>query len=389
MRISLLVLVVPLVQYCYAQESYNAKLDAKLEEIKKLEEYDNGVVIFDDDSGNGSDFPIWDPTLDYYQDDIVAVPGGFLYRCVRDCKGKHPTESPDDWKLMRGRHPYLFLRDTAKTEDLRTLLTSNHPFIRAYAVGALAYRKYVGLFKVVVDNLGDTTQILQYTSDFGYTVYPADLMLWYTVEEFSREQKDILKTLILTQHTHLNTLDEILLFHKPVPADYPYIRQIAERDTLSEFAIVALSAYKNPGDVELIRRGLKNDQYYAGYKIIFIAAENYPHEAFKKDLIARKTEINMDYDMHGLKYYFNALAAFHDKKCLAILEEFVNQPVDKDKRNKTATSRSTNLRLIQQALRKHYVKMFDGLIKKIDLLALQTNSEELYFHQLEDSPWNY
>ena len=134
---------------------------------------------------------------------------------------------------------------------------------------------------------------------------------------------------------------------------------------------------------------LKDDNYYAGYRVIFMATENFPDAAFKKNLIEYKTKIEMDYDMSGYKYYFNSLAAYRDKECLSVLEGFLNQPIDKDNPYKNANYRNENLKLIYQALTKYHVKMSDDLMKRIERVTSETRSEGLYDHHLERSPWNY
>src|SRR5690242_3878659 len=142
MRLTSLIIMFVIIgsQQCYAQRSYDSILSVRLAEIEGQQQFDNGIVLYDEDSGYGSTFPLWDEAMAFYQDDMVVFKGR-TYRALQDSKGKRPSTSPQLWQLDKEPMPYLFLRDTATTEDLRSLLKSSHPYIRTYALGALAYRK--------------------------------------------------------------------------------------------------------------------------------------------------------------------------------------------------------------------------------------------------------
>jgi hypothetical protein len=159
MRILTIVLVVILVTCC-SRDNNDALLSARLREIEELDYFDNGVVVFTEKSGYGSTFSRWQPDYDFYQDDVVFDSTARFYRALADNIGKPPNSSPKEWEFLhRTTHPYFFLRDTARTDDLKRLLKHKHPYIRTYAFGALAKRDKEGLFNVIIDNLSDTTRI--------------------------------------------------------------------------------------------------------------------------------------------------------------------------------------------------------------------------------------
>jgi hypothetical protein len=115
MRVATIILII-ISQNCNAQD-YGVKLSARTEEIKKLGFFDNGVVIWNDTSRYG--FPRWNSTAYYYQDDMVTLKGE-IFRAVVDNKGMKPIDSPKEWQFDHGTyHPYQFLRDTAKVDDLK------------------------------------------------------------------------------------------------------------------------------------------------------------------------------------------------------------------------------------------------------------------------------
>jgi hypothetical protein len=385
--IFLLVIISPL---CYGQNDYQARLSARLAEARKLEGFDNGVVVYHDSSSYGYDFPRWMPAQDYYQDDIVTFKGGTTYRALAHSKGKDPARSPENWKLLYGPHPYFFLRDTAKTEDLKALLASDHPYLRTYAFAALAHRKYDGLFQIILNNLKDTTRIALYTGDVGYSACPADLMMQYTVHEFSVAQKDLLKKLILTQHTHLNTLQEALLFHKPRPDEYQYVKEIAKKDTRDKIGLIALAKYRRTEDIELIRTGFKNSGSYRVHDLFFLAIENFPDQSFKNDLLDHRAKIKTDCRIIGHDHYYRSLAALQDVDCFKILEAFADQKCDDTSYNPyEAAGRIRNLKMIGRALKDYYTPMYDGMIVKIEREVSGKTDSALYQYARKDNPWHY
>lgn len=208
MRIFLFVLGISACQ-CFAQADYESKFLGKVNEIKSLKLFNNGIVLSRDTLSYGSTYPAWSSELTFLVKDAVMYKGA-TYVAISDSQSKYPAISPNEWKLIRGRHPYLFLRDSAKTDDLRSLLKSDHTFIKSYAFGALSFRKEDGLFEVVIDNLSDTRSIKQFTGDYGFEVHPADLMIQYQLSNFSKNQKETLRKLISTKFKHLERALELL-----------------------------------------------------------------------------------------------------------------------------------------------------------------------------------
>ncbi len=210
MRFSIAILTL-IITTCCSRDNYEDILSIRLEEIEKLELYDNSFVVYSEADGYGSTFPRWKSDLDYYQDDMVIDGVGKMYRAIVDSKGKEPVNSPRDWQLIPWTHPYFFLRDTAKVEDLRKLLINEHPYIRTYAFAALASKDVDGLYEVILDNLADTTRITQMTSDYGFDVRPADLMISYELDYLTKEERTELQQLIETKYNYLAYANKLLV----------------------------------------------------------------------------------------------------------------------------------------------------------------------------------
>jgi hypothetical protein len=379
-KTTLLLLVIPVL--CYGQGDYQSTLLRRVEQIRQLDIFDNSVVVYDDSSSYGSTYPIWDPKADYFQDDMVALSRGRMYRALVDSRGKNPVSSSSEWALIGIPRPYLFLRDTAQIDDLKSLLKSDHPYVRIYAFGALVHRQHGDLFEIVVDNLSDTTNVDQMTSDYGYTVRPADLMLWYSVHLFSRSQKDTLRKLILTKYNHLKTLEEVLLFHKPMQDEYPFVKAIVNRNPDFKFGLVALSKYCKSEDLEAISYGFKLDSYsvyYEGYKIFYNAIENCPHSSLKQTLISKKSD-EAYATLWIDEYYVRALASYKDRDCLVVLKKLSRLK---------SRYHLENQAIVYRALKAHYTPIYDSLIKEIKNNMSTKDPWQISPNYLEGSPWNY
>jgi hypothetical protein len=140
----------------------------------------------------------------YYQDEMVRYKYRQYVVLTDSTIGQSPDTSQNDWRLVSGPHPYLFLRDTARLEDLKNLMMQESSYIRTYAFAALSFRKCDNLFPIIVDNLDDSNQMLVFTGDVGMNAYPADLMLEYEGYRLSKNEKKKIKKLIRTRYKYLN-----------------------------------------------------------------------------------------------------------------------------------------------------------------------------------------
>ena len=206
MRFSVILLVIVSCGHCLSQSSYQETLQARLNRIKELKSYDNNIVIKIIDSVNYHDnsFPYWSPSGKYYANDIVRFKYCHYEALTDSTSGDRPDVSRAVWKLIWRPHPFLFLRDTARTEDLNNLLKDKHAYVKTYAFAALSFRETPNLLSVIVDNLADTTKMHEFTGDVGGWAYPADMMIQYEVNRISKSDKKKLKDLITTKYGHLD-----------------------------------------------------------------------------------------------------------------------------------------------------------------------------------------
>jgi hypothetical protein len=204
MKLFTLVLLGLCLGQCGYHEDHGNILSTRLDQIKNLAHYDDKIVSgIDSVEFNDMTFPYWKSIDTFYQDDMARF-NYCQYIALKDNVGQRPDTSRSSWILISGPHPYLYLRDTATVDDLKRLLSDTHPYVKTYAFGALAFRQEPNLFSVIVENLKDTTQIEAWWGDSGSNVYPADLMIEYSVGRLTESEKNTLTELIKKEHAYLD-----------------------------------------------------------------------------------------------------------------------------------------------------------------------------------------
>jgi hypothetical protein len=210
MRYPLIVLISLCWIRCLSQTDYDETLAVRLDQIKKSDSYDHKVVFaIDSVEYHDMSFPFWKPNDMYYQDDIARYKY-CSYAALRDSKGHRPDTARTTWTLVSRPHPALFLRDTAKVDDLKRLLLDKHEYVKTYAFAALSFRKEGNLFPAIVSNLGDTTQMTAWWGDSAFNAYPADLMIEYALPLLSKSEKTELQALIRKKYPYLSSGLQVL-----------------------------------------------------------------------------------------------------------------------------------------------------------------------------------
>jgi hypothetical protein len=380
MRTLWLFTVATIITICaHGQSDYSAKLSEKVDEIRKMIYYDTDVVLYGEEQSVAADIPIWTASSEYKSNDSVSH-NRFVYQALTDSKGEDPELFPNKWKMVSGQHPYFFLRDSTTTEDLQKLLSDENRFVKCYAVGALARKKYPDLFNVVLENLMDTTTMVNV---WKLKVHPADIMTWYALPLFSSQQKDMLKKLVIRDYTHLFILREVLVHHRPNEEDYPYIKKLLSRPQPQHtFVLVALSTYCKAEDFEIIRKGFDmKPVLYLDCNVFFRAIESCPDKTFKNQLLhvpqLKEYYWFMDFVDEA---YVSALAGYKDAECLEQIKSLMN-----------AGGRSEEISnaIIYRSLMKHYDKMYDPLLRKLKRKLKNTDPYQVIPNEIDKSPWNY
>lgn len=154
-------------------------------------------------SNNSALFQRWDADVVYYQYDMVRVVGVY-YECLSDSVvGMYPPQSPHQWRSDNNDHPYLYLQDSARTEDLVELLSDTHPFVRLYSFGSLVNRYHPEIYSILLTHLSDSTSVLVTAGDtMGEEAVPS-VMIWLAWTMLSSSQQETLRQLVKSKYHHI------------------------------------------------------------------------------------------------------------------------------------------------------------------------------------------
>jgi hypothetical protein len=382
MRSTCVILLIIFCAAAQAQSHYHARFASAIEEIKQEDAYNNSLVVCSAENYYCSNLPLWNRETEFYQDDLVNH-GTHTYRALSYSRGNTPADTSKFWARTYRPRPYFFLRDTARIEDLKALLENKNPRVKCYALGALVYRNVTDdLFNVVLENLDDKRRFVQYTGDFGYEVCAADVMMWYALPFFNNVQKDQLRKIILKKHSHLITLDEILLFHRPSSEDYRSVKALIKLPPFRrKFAIVALAAYRRRDDLTLILSALKGEdagQSYRGHQIMLRAIENFPSPEFKYYLLDQPKECA---DWWVDELYIRALASYKDEDVLKRIAHFVNCSYSEYQLEICA--------IIYRNLLRHQDPIYGPLLNQLKERLGDKDPNSISPNSLDGSPWNF
>ncbi len=291
-------------------------------------------------------------------------------------------------------HPYRFLRDTATIEELLQLTEWNNAFVRLYAFSALEERECKGLYQIILEHLDDTTKFYVLSDDHNWNASTIDMMIYYAEKKLTSSEKDTLKNLVITKHTKLGCIDNILFFLEPKEEYYNIIKNIAETKQ-DVYSLIALSSYQKKEDISIIMKGFDKIEYQAGVFIFFKAIENFPNNEFLPKLTEYGKTIKKNTSvMDDFMYYYYALAKYQDKETFKILSQMTDK-----KYYSSEGYWHSNLIHIYKALKKYECNEYKKLIAEIlDTLnnvenkdfAYKLNISELNSEDfLNVNAWNY
>ncbi len=231
--------------------------------------------------------------------------------------GPYEFGDPDKKNL---KHPYFYLRDSSKIEDLRLLTNYPNELVRIYSFRVLAEKKDTAIFSIIINHLSDTLKVEVWDYDYGWNSTVADQMINLGLRRLDSISRDSLRDLVFLKHNYLNSTAAILYNLKPIEKYYQTTKKLAEQN-FDESAYIALASYQKQADIPLIKKGFKNFNIYRGE--IFKAIELYPDTAFLPfifDYYKTRVKENMD-AMDDFKYYYKALAKYQRPDCLTILDD--------------------------------------------------------------------
>jgi len=220
------------------------------------------------------------------------------------------------------------LKKNASRQELITLTNHSNGVVRSYSFWALAFYKNVDLFSIIKDHINDSTQVETQFGCIRSTDKVGDFFI--NLVNPKHENSDIKK---LSQN-EFNKLDSLLI-HKEnnlyasykaienaVPTEYlyPKVRELVVKHN-NQSALVTLSKYKNPNDIEVILKNrAKDDDGESGYFYTYRAIQNFPDSHFFPFLEKRLYEtLDNDHFSNEWLELYTAIAAYKNEKSLALL----------------------------------------------------------------------
>jgi hypothetical protein len=268
-------------------------------------------------------------------------------------------------------HPYFYLLDSTKIEDLRLLTNYPVKLVRIYSLKALVEKKDASVFSVIISHLTDTSKVKVRDWDLIGSSTVADQMINLGLWRLDSTSRDSLRDLVFLKHNYLKSTTAILYNLKPIEEYYETTKKLAEKN-YDESAYIALASYKRKVDIPLIIKGFKDFNIYRGE--MFKAVELFPDTAFLPILFDyHRTHVKENITiMNEYKYFYKALAKYQRSDCLEILNDM--------KQRKYFSSEdcwNSNKKDILVALHKYNCPHFENLYKELENEIPENYSEYL------------
>lgn len=277
---------------------------------------------------------------------------------------------------------YEELKKIATNDELTELTNHENPVVRCYSFKALLYRKNIDVLSIVKKHLNDDTSFKLLSGDLGDRQTVGDFFIEKATNDYEQsdihilneKQRTILDSILLYDNTvELNSKYDYISKLKPDSKYYKRIREIAYSGQ-KPIAILALSRYKNPNDIALIKSlfDKNGDDYYAAY-----CSREFPDKTFYPCLVKLfRKEWNEEYYNYTLwRILYQALSKYPSKETYKLFEETT---MTKD--SFRCQVLSTYLKI---AIIKYPNKIFEPLKNKIRLDESETESmkEEMYLEK--------
>lgn len=196
------------------------------------------------------------------------------------CKEKRDTYAIRDFrndfqphlKAIVGRNIVGYgdsaVRLMATDEELVQLSKSEHPTLRAVALGEMLSRKSFNHFDVAINHLDDTARVSVDIGEFGVASRAVSDYVLHEVRWKTQKEKDITMDTVLAKHNYLWSAYLVLLYAEPRTKNYTFIKDMATRSRHlseegnefgfeeTEIALYALAKFRKKEDVPIIRHQL-------------------------------------------------------------------------------------------------------------------------------------
>jgi hypothetical protein len=282
---------------------------------------------------------------------------------------------PEQWRR------YQLLCSEATDDELSLLTDHKNPVVRCYSFQALAGRKNVDVFPILLNHLDDTAELQTFFGCINMTELAGDYFLDVvtpryidsTLYKLTAQQKRIVDSILLNRPgIKLNAKSNLLSDLPPREECYTRIKQIAMNEG-SSVAVLALARFNRQGDIEFIKQALTHDdgEYYAIYAI-----REFPDSSFFPLLVRvfeREWEEKL-YDYSKWRILYQALAKYPCRETYSLFERTI--------KTKDSFRYQTLGMFLELAISKYPNPIFEPLRQQIKLdkyhlddLENQKNSE--------------
>ncbi|MGX7667611.1 hypothetical protein [Flavobacterium pedocola] len=275
------------------------------------------------------------------------------------------------------------LIEIADDTKLISLCQNNNGNVRHYAFNALAEKSNENCFRIVLENLKDTTTIRERWGCVVGKVYVTDFWIflisgnaWKSNYKLNEVQQKRLDSLLISDKSiklgsRLNAIAEL----KTSPENYQTIKSLVIKEK-SGVALSLLAAYQKPEDIKLIASFFNKK----GYQSSFLSAvEKFPDVSFYNSVLKCVTiqkKKNIYDSTVAWIYICKALSKYPTQETTALFEKMMEE---KDNYTKETLTKSIYL-----AITKNPNPIFDPIKAKINI-----TDEELEEIKMLNELYNY
>jgi hypothetical protein len=230
------------------------------------------------------------------------------------------------------------LHSLASDATIIKMTRSEHPLLRSVALSIATHRDHPDHYKIMMDHLDDTARVSWYFQCLSYPhVMVSDYLIWrYEWKTEADKNKTIDK--LIRQHNYLEAAYQALNKTSVSETYYPFIRQMAMRETdmrIRSFALRKLADFKKQEDLGLLHDIMRKNIPYLDYNCFSIMADH-PDSTYQQLLIRFSRQYYRKWcdgsaerftKEDNLKCFLHTLASFKSKESADILKRyFYNKP---------------------------------------------------------------
>lgn len=261
------------------------------------------------------------------------------------------------------------LKKNASKQELLTLINHSNGVVRCYSFWALASNKNTNLFSIVKDHITDSIAVKTQFGCIGSIEKVGDFFINLVnpkyentdVRQLSQTEFNKLQSLLINKENNLYAGYDAIENAVPTEYLYPKVREMVVKHH-NQSALITLSKYKNPKDIELILKNRDqdlNDDGESGYFYTFRAIQNFPDSHFFPFLEKRLYE-TLDNDHFSNEWFelYSAIAAYKNQKSLDLLKV----PFTKVKHQNI---KEYHIKFVYEAILANKCELYDDLLWKI------------------------